>query len=1764
MNQITSSLQTKGLNLQAKLRTFGKPGFLVTLCWLVAFLVLSLPAAANPSGPQVRHGNVHITPGTQTQIQQLTNKAIIDWKSFSIGSGEAVRFLQPSDLSVVLNRVTGGDASSILGQLEANGNVFLINPNGVLFGPGSVVNVGGLVVSTLNISNEDFLSGNYRFVQDPNSELAAIVNQGKIRITDAGYAVLTGPTVINEGSIIAKSGKITLASGEVSTLNLDGRDLVHFELGTQNQAGAVILPSGMLTEALNDVLGVHSTSRANQLVKLPDGSIRLQHGSGVLVQNGEIRAEGQAGQRGGNIQFDSSDLTILGKDSVTSTSGRGAESDGGEILVLSAMDGSRSQRGFTDVQAGAQLESQGGTSGDGGFIEVSGDLVTLQGDLDLSASNGEVGHFLLDPILVRIIDGVGGAFANPITGTTDITDGLLENMAADFTLESFGDILFDVSATSGGVDNGVDFSLGGAARNVTFLAGTDPGDVGGINLGSDELTGLLTLTLVADGDINLGTGRVTASDAVIANATNGNVDFSDAVIDPTEMVDVTASGTVNLGSSNITIDGPSLTPLSITAGQGIDIGSSSLSVTYNGNGVSNANFNTLVGDIRFDQTTIDTSVNGSGALNVTLDSASDIRGGANDPDFNIQDGNLTMSAGSDIEVLSGFFNLFTNNSFDGALSLNAGNDLTLGTPQILTFPGISTTASLVAASDISLGQADMQFSDTTVTITAPDVISLEQSRLTASNGDVTISATGRQLVVAGTPQFDENGVAFVDPATGILDLGGTVMNDTGVEGENVTYNVENELRGNNHSITSRGDNLTINVKRDVTVDRLGLFSDQDITLGNDPSRLHTNTGSISIDELRVAAPDTPSAGSLTILAGLDLTILEGNVNADNVDLSNGRTLPTVADPMFTGSEMRLGRNATGALAGLIFTVDETFNADSLVFRGVGGLEIDASDIVIDTGGILEMSFNSVYRPLNSMTLTSRGPFGLIQQEVDSEIQGDGATLLFDGGRLEIDGLTSSTEAIFMADNFIAFDGGSVKAADNVDLLIGDAAGGTHSITFSGDAFDSGSGHMRNSIQSSDIDVFAFLGGDPPDVESAVLGDVRLNVAAQDVGQPSLDVSINARGNVTIEDFSHLGGLGGTTPINIERLGFENPGDRTDLAGLIVSTGNLIIRNQQADLTLGTGQDLGTAPLIDVQNANSQTIINTGRVLDRNDGVGLTTDILSQGEVRFDVKNSVGERINATSGVEVQARDIIVNGAGVPGGGTVTLGLVPGNDFLEFISDALDAQVRDTMTGQTLSLTPNAGTAVVGMSQNASSLGSSNVLIRHSGDVAVGRNVVTSGQTFGIEVNNGGQITSDIASGAGNENFNSNGSVILVSNGSIGNQAQSLFLTGGVVSAQAGATTANQAYLESSAGITVGTSTLVNGAGATRLTRSGVTAGGDIEIASGNTGDINLQAATTSGTGIALRNNGGNLVQGAAGSVTAPVVALDISGDAGNFDGTNATGIISLNVNTVVVDVTQDALIRKGAGDLSVIPSTTIGGVNYNTTGTGQDLRIQVDLGTLSIDSTIAAGGDAAFVTGAALTISPQGNPNSVVINGPMSAGNNLNIISQADIDYVSGSVTAPNLGLGAAGTVGSPTAPVVIDTDNLALRPGPGNVDDIPGGNSFNFVGRVDAVGTSVLSNIVGPGPGGGPGPVPPPTPPPTPAPAPVATIPNPNPGGTPSIPQNNTDLVEDDLEDGEGGFDPFREIGSVMDPSVPILGWWDDEDLLRKKFRRQKGVERR
>lgn len=247
--------------------TMSTSGARFTLKTLAASLLLacgSSLAYAQPVGGVVSAGSANISsmPGNMT-INQNSQNVAINWQSFNINKGESVNFVQPNSSSVALNRVLGSDASSIMGNLSANGKVFLVNPNGVLFGKDASVNVGGLVASTLNITDADFMANtdsmaktkNYKF---SGTETGTVVNQGAIN-ADGGFVALLGANVSNQGVIAAKLGTVALAAGKAMTLDVAGDKLLNIVVN-QDVLNALVENGGLIQANGGQVLMTTQTA----------------------------------------------------------------------------------------------------------------------------------------------------------------------------------------------------------------------------------------------------------------------------------------------------------------------------------------------------------------------------------------------------------------------------------------------------------------------------------------------------------------------------------------------------------------------------------------------------------------------------------------------------------------------------------------------------------------------------------------------------------------------------------------------------------------------------------------------------------------------------------------------------------------------------------------------------------------------------------------------------------------------------------------------------------------------------------------------------------------------------------------------------------------------------------------------------------------------------------------------------------------------------------------------------------------------------------------------------------------------------------------------------------------------------------------------------------------------------------------------------------------------------------------------------------------
>lgn len=302
---------------------------LVLLCiWSV--LVGTTPGLANPLNGTVVGGSATINQsGNTVMIQQTTPRAVINWQSFSIAQGELTQFYQPSSSAAVLNRVTGGNPSALYGSLRANGQVYLINPNGILVGPGATINVGGLVASTLDVPNAQFMKGGT--LDFEGSSRAGVANYGTIRAI-GGDIFLIGATVENHGLLEARNGTVGLAAGQSVRLAEAGNPRLVVRATSDSIGGTGVLNRGLI-EALQAELianggNVYALAINNEGIVRATGSEEVGGRIFLVSEGGQIRSSGdliaKRGDNGGDVILyaggtEGSSVTVTGTVDVSGT-----------------------------------------------------------------------------------------------------------------------------------------------------------------------------------------------------------------------------------------------------------------------------------------------------------------------------------------------------------------------------------------------------------------------------------------------------------------------------------------------------------------------------------------------------------------------------------------------------------------------------------------------------------------------------------------------------------------------------------------------------------------------------------------------------------------------------------------------------------------------------------------------------------------------------------------------------------------------------------------------------------------------------------------------------------------------------------------------------------------------------------------------------------------------------------------------------------------------------------------------------------------------------------------------------------------------------------------------------------------------------------------------------------------------------------------------------------------------------------------------------
>lgn len=922
----------------------------------------ALPAWAGPEGQQVVAGSATFARNGAVTTITAANKTIINYTGFNIAGHETVRFIQPDASSRVLNRISGASPTSIDGTLLSNGIVYIVNPAGVVFGNGAVINVGGLHAAAASISNSDFLSGTERFTDARGS----VINDGTIISPEV---VLFGRAVQNTGSVISPNGVVAFVAGEDLYLGeRGGRMYIRIDGaaspggGGVSNLGNVAAPGGRVMVGAGDMFGVmlHGSSR----IAAKDVSIRGGRGA-VTSISGTIDASSTApGSAGGSVDIRGDHVGLFGATiDASGAAGGGSVRVGGDFH---GGDGPRAARTTIDhattISADATATGDGGSvvvwsdqvtrfggtisatggplGGNGGSAEVSGKEVLLyRGFTDLRAAYGSRGSLLLDPKNIVIASGgsdpIAGnsAFADAPadTRTFDPSDIVAALDGADLTLQANNDIT---------ISNAVDASGNAGVGDLTLQAGRS------IAINADvTVRGSFSAT-ANDTDASLVTAQRDAGPATLAMAPGTTIDTSATGGDIS--LRVLAGGATDKSASTMTIGsldagaghvfvryaGP-------TASQGIQRADGSSLITassaaFASNGAGGAGFvGTSAAPMRLSVDNLEAVSQRNGAF-FSNDKSLTIGGAAL--------GGLTgvsvvssITSGDATVVADGAITVTEAVSVSRNLTLSATDGVTLGA-NVAANTTLSGTSSINADSD---GDNNTGATPDPLDIADGVTLSSSGSPLTVTVGDLDLNATGRidagvgDLAILGSTASDTigvgSGLAGDEIGISVAELANLTASDLTIGDGSATLLRVGGVTATDLSGISGTTNL---VATDITFQSVAEF----------PSLSARATDSIS-----VLADLSTSVGTLLLQGDSDA----GGAGSNDVTLAADIALYSVGDLQVLASggiQLSGGAGTQNTFTGASLTLADIASAAADVRVQSGG-NINAGDIGIGTGDL---------------------------------------------------------------------------------------------------------------------------------------------------------------------------------------------------------------------------------------------------------------------------------------------------------------------------------------------------------------------------------------------------------------------------------------------------------------------------------------------------------------------------------------------------------------------------------------------------------------------------------------------------------------------------------------------------------------------------------------------------------------------------------------------------------------------------------------------
>ncbi|WP_444823303.1 two-partner secretion domain-containing protein [Yersinia pseudotuberculosis] len=1553
-------------------------------------LVLAHPVLPVNGHVVIGQGMLDQQSSTLTVTQQ-TDKLAINWDSFDIAHGHSVIYAQPGSQSIALNQVQGQSASQIYGRLQANGQVFLLNPRGILFGKEAQVNVGGLVASTKYMSNPEFLSGDYRLIGGESE--GNIINQANLRSALGGYIALVGNRIDNQrsGSITTPQGNTVLAVGHSVTLNLDHGNLLGVQI--QGETVAALIQNGGLIQADGGVIQLTAKGKDMLMDTVIDNTGILQAkglsakngaiyldggGEGVVSQMGTIDVNNQQG-RGGRAVVEGKRI-YLNKNSNIEAQG---SAGGGTVLVGGGWQGKDNQiRNATavvmdkgsNIDVSASRNGPGGTavlwskdytgfhgnirarggpqSGDGGRVETSSQR-NLQafGQVDASAVRGSAGYWLLDPAEVTIVS--SGAESGVMTK--------VGNIPAKFV--SSAHIFIPTANITQILNRSINTQLN-SGTNVT------------ITTSNNSLTGCQWCNITVQADIT----KTAGADATLTLQADGNLVVNNNITADAGKLNLnllagntTADSAITLNNSKVLLNGGDFLAkhandnntarISLLGGR-YDVGNFTLDgntalASQVGVNISNAANISVAGETVISG--VSSNSRGQGWRGIDISNNSILTGV----------GNMTFSIGSNSNV--SWMGSFTNATitsdnniiFQGTGSSSGGVDFV--NSRILSKSGrvlFDINGNIVVknvyglrVNNSQISAKDVKFA---VNVTGVDGFLLRDSHITATSGDINANANtiNKGIWISGKTNLN---------ASGNVNLHGVTTNSAYAGADAI------KISGNSSS------------------------NNVNITAGGHISLIAVNEGkeigsTVSVDYANIIAKNGDFNLNITGVKGSPFN--NTTITANNISM-NGN---------ITANDAVLMTNTFLTAKGDIKT-DLTSPTKGLWFRGNGGMTAANNILLVanstSSGEAVKINASSS----NKMNITAGKDISIIagnsKTATGPNINIENVNIETNNGNFTTNGITStwlsgvnvSANGADITSNSTGT-GGIVLDNTNILTTVGDIN------TIVTNSSGKGIWIKSNSTLNSNKDI-TLVGVSAGQNEGVII-------------QGSSDASrnnISAQGNITL--IGKTGnGSGQRSLINLGNVSLTSSGKNIDINGSSVGAGDVYFTNVELNATAGN-----VSIYAETKTALS-TSLNAVLSLGGNNSIKAQNGWLI-GKA-FNTTQGAGIGFRANSSLSVDG-NIILKGEtegvgatrkGIDFYGANTLNIIKGSQ-LSLLGENKGAQ--DTSGGNGISYTSparltvnnNGSLKMEGRSTSGTGINfpsSNNTLVFNGdGDTLIkGSSVAGTGAAISGVVNNStGPMTIEGISteGAGVHLFSAEHRIDRINVTGSSTHAEGLRVSGNAaivdttltgksingsgvkIDSLPGSSVVTRSVLDnatlngsSSSGKGVEITSDINGIhhssinGTATGTGYGINIGENLNVTGTSEADLLiLQGVATTGTGTGIKLNGNNdLSNTSLNSSAVDGIALDITGPLANqgnviLNGTASGSGIGAQVNGSLSDSVVNGTSTNGIGVQinGSLENSRINGISANGSGVKVDGETTLDNATLNGNGSEGKGVDLA-------------------------------------------------------------------------------------------------------------------------------------------------------------------------------------------------------------